>query len=187
MLRIATIEAGVALQVLWKCSMVFAPSSAVPRRVFRNSLSLLSTFSKRMARCCFCDFESSENAVRTHIAKFHAALSPPKAWGRAKGRPCELCGWTHTAADETPREGWARRRKRFQRGKVAAVLGSLPSPGRFHTLGQITVPPGVTRITRISLGIESCREPFAGPPDPQGRRYCLKDRRYHFVASDSKK
>ncbi len=135
-------------------------------------------------KCCYCDFKSSERGARTHIAKSHSALSPPPAWGRARGPRCGLCGWTHTPADEAPQEGWANRRKRFRRGRIAAVQGSLPGPGRFYTLGRLKVPAGVTHIKGISISVEICRGPFSGPPDEKGRRYCLKDNRYHFVATE---
>ena len=137
-----------------------------------------------LERCCYCDYRSTQLGVRAHIIKAHPALAPPNAWGASKGPPCHLCGWVHTAADETTREGWARYRKRFQRGKIAAVQAQLPGPNRMYTLGSIIVPPNVTRIRKIVLSIEHCRGPFKGLPDSEGRRYCMKDRRYHFVAAD---
>ncbi len=139
-----------------------------------------------VTQCCYCDFESSENGVRAHVAKAHKALRPPRAWGRAMGPVCTLCGWTHTAADATPRDGWGNRRKRFERGRIVAMQAAVPRHGRFYTLGRFTVPTGVTRIRQISVTIEPCRGPFLGPLDSRGRRYCSRDRRYHLVAAKSR-
>jgi len=74
----------------------------------------------------------------------------------------------------------------LHRGRIVAMQAAIPAPGRFYTLGQFTVPPGVTRIRQISVTIERCRGPFLGPSDSQGRRYCSMDRRYHFVAAESR-
>ncbi len=139
-----------------------------------------------MIRCCYCDFESSENGVRAHVAKVHKALRPPRIWGRTSGPVCTLCGWSHTAADATPRDGWGNRRKSLERGRTVAVQATLPAPGRFYTLGEVMVPKAVTRIKRITVTVEPCHGPFSGPPDSQGRRYCSRDQRYHFVVAEGK-
>jgi len=139
-----------------------------------------------MIRCCYCEFESSENGVRAHIAQVHSASKPPRIWGRIAGPVCHLCGWSHTATDATPRDGWGNRRKHLERGKIVAVQASVPGPGRFYTLGEVPVPTGARRIKRIVVTIEPCHGPFLGPPDSQGRRYCVRDQRYHFVVAESK-
>ena len=103
-----------------------------------------------MIRCCYRNFESSENGVRAHVAKVHKALRPPRIWGRISGPVCTLCGWSHTAAGATPRDGWRNRRKHLERGRIVAVQAAMPALGRLYTLGEFTVPKGVTRIRRIA-------------------------------------
>lgn len=134
-----------------------------------------------MVKCCYCEYESSAHGVRTHIARVHSSLAPPRSWGRPKGRVCGLCGWSHTDVDDTPRPGWSNRRKRFERGKVVAVMGSIPSNARFLKLGEVTVPEGVSRISKIGFSVQFCRGPFSGPPDERGRRYCVSCGRPHLV------
>ncbi len=134
-----------------------------------------------MVRCCFCSYVSSACGIRTHIAKAHSNLSPPRTWGRTKGPICVFCGWAHNDTDETPREGWANRRKRFRRGKVAAVMGSVPHGQGFVKLGELRVPKGAKAITKIVFSFQLCRGPFSGPRDHQGRRYCTSCGRCHHV------
>ncbi len=150
-----------------------------------DPLSLFDASSLTMTQCCYCDFESSENGIRAHLAKAHKTSRPPRIWGRTAGPVCTLCGWSHTAADATPRDGWGNRRKHLNRGKVVAVQAAIPAPGCYYTLGEITVPKGVTRIRQIVITIKPCRGPFSGPPDSQGRRYCSRDQRYHFIVADA--
>ncbi len=138
-----------------------------------------------MVKCCYCEYESSAHGVRTHIALVHSTLAPPRSWGRPKGRVCALCGWSHTDVDDTPRPGWGNRRKRFERGKLGAVLGSVPPRSGFFKLGELKVPEGAKRLKRITISIEPCRGPFLGPRDEQGRRYCVSCERCHLVAAES--
>ena len=149
-----------------------------------HPLSLPIVLSLSMIRCCYCDFESSENGVRAHVAKVHKASTPPRIWGRTAGPVCNLCGWSHTATDATPRDGWGNRRKHLERGKIVAVQAAIPGPGRFYTLGEFAVPTGVTGLKRVVVTIEPCHGPFLGTPDSQGRRYCSRDQRYHFVVAE---
>lgn len=100
-------------------------------------------------QCCHCSYESSARGIRTHIAKAHSNLSPPRVWGRPKGPVCEFCRWVHNDTDETPREGWAERRKRFARGKIAAVMGFMRAGQGFVTLGEIAVPKGAKTLAKI--------------------------------------
>ncbi len=152
-----------------------------------DPLSLASSYQRYMVKCCFCSYVSSARGIQTHIAKAHGSLSPPRMWGRPKGPVCELCGWIHNDTDETPREGWANRRKRFERGKVVAVMGTVPHGQGFVRLGEVTVPKGAKAITKIGFSFQPCRGPFSGPGDEQGRRYCKSCGRYHFVAADTRR
>ncbi len=130
-------------------------------------------------KCCFCAYRGTARAVRTHIAVGHPELRPPISFGRPKGVVCPLCGFVH---DDVARPGWASRRKRFERGKVVTVLGDVAPNVGFQTLGEITVPPGVSNIKRIELKLSMCRGPFVGPEDSDGRRFCLTCKRPHFDA-----
>ncbi len=132
-------------------------------------------------KCCHCAFESSARGIRTHMAVQHGALSPPESFGRPKGPVCPLCGWVHVDSDEAPREGPVYGRKSFERGKVAAVIGTIPRGGRRVKIGEITVPEGVTRISKVGFSFDFCKGPFTGARDAQGRRYCLSCRRLHKV------
>lgn len=132
-----------------------------------------------MTQCCHCAYKSSAQGVRTHIAIQHRALSPPKVFGRPKGPACALCKWIHVDLLESPRQGPVYGRKRFEHGKIAAVLGTIPRGGRMVKFGELTVPKGVTRLDKISFSFAFCTGPFSGAPDAQGRRYCLSCRRRH--------
>ncbi len=134
-----------------------------------------------MTQCCHCAFESSPRGVRSHIAVQHRAIAPPKSFGRAKGSVCSLCGWAHVDSDNAPREGLVYGRKRFERGKIAAVMGTIPKGGRMVKFGELTVPEGVTRISKIFFSFDFCKGPFSGAPDAQGRRNCLSCGRRHNV------
>ncbi len=83
--------------------------------------------------------------------------------------------------DETPREGLANRRKRFERGKVAAVMGSVPPGAGLVKLGEVTVPEGVTHIRKIAFSLDFCRGPFSDSSDGEGRRYCITCGQRHRV------
>lgn len=130
-------------------------------------------------RCCFCAYEGTDRAVRTHIAVAHPLLRPPVSFGRSKGLTCSLCGFMH---DEIARPGWAIRRKKFERGKVVTVVGGVTPNVGLLTLGRFTVPSGVTKIARIELRRSPCRGTFVGPGDREGRRFCLTCNRPHFDA-----
>ena len=49
---------------------------------------------------------------------------------------------------------------------------------------SFTVPTGVTGLKRVVVTVEPCHGPFLGTPDSQGRRYCSRDQRYHFVVAE---
>src|SRR3972149_5757907 len=55
------------------------------------------------------------------------------------------------------------------RGRLAAGFSApIRAPGEWKELGTITVPPGVTKITRIAVSVKQCQGPFVGPADEQG-------------------
>ncbi len=67
------------------------------------------------------------------------------------------------------------------RGQLAAGFSApIRIPGEWTQLGTLTVPPGVTKITKIAVSVKQCEGPFVGPADGQGRRYCVRDQRPHF-------
>lgn len=63
---------------------------------------------------------------------------------------------------------------------VIGVSAPIRVPGQRTSLGTITVPPGVTKITRTAVFVKHCGGPFHSPRDGEGRRYCVTDRRPHF-------
>ncbi len=130
-------------------------------------------------RCCFCVYEGPERAVLTHISVAHPDIRPPKSFGRPKGNPCPLCRFEH---DEVARPGWAVRRKKFERGKVVAVVAGVVPGGQRQTMGTFVVPRGVSKIARIEFRISQCRGPFIGRGDADGRRFCRSCNRPHFDA-----
>lgn len=141
-----------------------------------------------MRQCCFCAYTStSARGVRAHIAKKHSGAAPPRTMGKAKGPICDLCGWSHNDTDETPREGWALRRKRFARGKITAVSGTVTPNSGFLTLGEMRVPKGAKRIKRITVSYQVCQGPFTGPIDEGGRRYCVSCRMLHLAPQPNRK
>ncbi len=106
--------------------------------------------------CCYCPFQGTERQVGGHMTSKHSgllALADKGRHGRPPKNACHLCHMVH---DPVARPGWAVRRSKLERPRMAILTGQLlPGPaGRMAILGRTIVPPGVHRIKKIAVWAE---------------------------------
>ncbi|MCJ2670672.1 MAG: hypothetical protein LN416_09225 [Candidatus Thermoplasmatota archaeon] len=112
--------------------------------------------------CCFCDDFTSSTArgVKIHMRAKHKN----KLWMRNRtvrhGRPpkdaCEICGMVHYY-DDIQLEGRATHVRKLERPKAALIIGRTPeglAAGQKISLGQFTVPKGVSRIKAVEFLVD---------------------------------
>lgn len=101
--------------------------------------------------CCYCTYQGTERQVRSHMASKHSTLlafAKRARHGRLPKNACPLCYMVH---DPVARPGWAIRRSKLERPRMAVLTGQLPAgpAGRKAIIGRTVLPPGAHRIKSI--------------------------------------